>query len=416
MGDELAINGGQPAKYTPFPQWPLHDEREIAAVTAVMESGQWWRGNGTQVVSFEREFADYHQTGYALAVTNGTHAIELLLAALGLGCGDEVLIPAFTFISTASAVLCANVVPVLVDSLLDTYCLDPRALEAAITPRTRAIMPVHMAGQVADMDAITAIARKHGLAVIEDAAHAQGAEWRDRRAGALHTAGTFSFQAYKLMSAGEGGLIISNDEQLIERCFLYGNCGRPKNDRTYQHTVLGSNYRMSELQAAVLRVQLTRLDAQIARREANAVVLDRLLAEVPGIVPQGRDLAATRHPHYMYMFRYDATAFGGLDRQQFVNMLIAEGVPASVAYLPIHRTPLFRERTFGPRWRTDDPLLPDYTMVRCPIAEQIGEQGVWLHHRVLLGDESDLHELVAAVTKIRMHALRANFSRPLAGI
>jgi 3-amino-5-hydroxybenzoate synthase len=403
--EELAINGGRMAKRKPFPDWPVYDDREMAALTGVLESRQWWRGNGTQAVQFEQEFAAYHNTRHAMAVTNGTHALELVLAALDIGRGDEVIVPAFTFISTATAVLCANAVPVLVDVDPQTYCLDPGALEAAITPRTRAIIPVHMAGHPADMDAIGAIARRHNLAVIEDAAHGQGAEWNGQRVGALHTTGIFSFQAFKLMTAGEGGIVLSNDTEFMERCFLYGNCGRPKNDRTYQHSVPGSNYRMSEMHAAVLRVQLERLDEQIARRDANAALLDSLLRQIPGLVPQGRDQRVTRHPHYMHMFRYDAAAFGGLTRQQFVDMLIAEGIPAFVAYLAIHRTPLFRDRTFGPRWRDDEDRLPDYNQVHCPVSEDISDNVVWLHHRVLLGDATDVEELVDAIDKIRGHAL-----------
>ncbi len=272
--EELAINGGRMAKRKPFPDWPVYDDREMAALTGVLESRQWWRGNGTQAVQFEQEFAAYHNTRHAMAVTNGTHALELVLSALDIGRGDEVIVPAFTFVSTATAVLCANAVPVLVDVDPQTYCLDPGALEAAITPRTRAIIPVHMAGHPANMDAIGEIARRHNLAVIEDAAHGQGAEWNGQRVGALHTTGIFSFQAFKLMTAGEGGIVLSNDAEFIERCFLYGNCGRPKNDRTYQHSVPGSNYRMSEMHAAVLRVQLARLDEQIARRDANAALLE----------------------------------------------------------------------------------------------------------------------------------------------
>lgn len=404
---ELALNGGEPIKTKPFPAWPAHDEREIAAVTAVVESGQWWRVVGTQVAQFEREFADYHAARYALAVGNGTQAIELALAALDIGRGDEVLVPAFTFVSTATAVLCSNAVPVLVDVDPDTYCMNPEALATAITPRTKAVIPVHMAGHVADMDAILEIADRHGLHVIEDAAHAQGADWKGRRAGGLHSGGIFSFQAGKLMTAGEGGLILSDDEAFIERCFLYGNCGRPRTDRTYQHSVLGGNCRMSELHAAVLRVQLTRLDEQIERREGNARALDALLRETEGVVPQQTDPRVTRHPHYMYMFRYDPEAFSGLPRQQFVDALIAEGVPAFIAYPAIHRLPVFRERAFGPRWRPDDPLLPDYGGVRCPVAEDLGDHVVWLHHRVLLGDGDDLRELAGAVEKIRAHSRQA---------
>jgi 3-amino-5-hydroxybenzoate synthase len=387
-----------------FPCWPISDERELAAVRAVLESGEWWRMAGSQVVEFEKEFAAYHNASHGLAVTNGTHAIELALAALDIGQGDEVIIPAFTFISTATAVLCAQATPVLVDVNCDTYCLDPASLAAAITPRTRAIIPVHMGGHVADMGAILAIADRHNIHVIEDAAHAHGAAWKGKRVGTMQSGGIYSFQAGKLMTAGEGGLILSNDGEFIEKCFLYGNCGRPRTDRTYQHSVLGTNCRMTELQAAVLRVQLLRLEEQNARREDNATKLDRILSEVPGITPQGRDPRVTLHPHYMYMFRYDSSAFGGLSRQQLVDALIEQGVPAFVGYPAIHRTPMFRDRNFGPRWRTDGDLLPDYNAVSCPVAESLGEEIVWLHHRVLLGDEGHLVQVADALDRARARA------------
>ena len=404
--EELSINGGRPAKRKPYPEWPAFDEREISSVVDVIKSRKWWRMVGEQVAEFEREFAAYHNARAAVAVANGTQAIEVALAALGVEHGDEVVVPAFSFISTATAVLSAGAVPVFVDILTDTYCLDPSKLEAAITPRTKAIIPVHMAGHVSDMDALIEIADRHGLAIIEDAAHAHGAEWRGQRAGALHRGSIFSFQAGKLMTAGEGGLVMSDDEEFIERCFLYGNCGRPRTDRTYQHSVLGSNCRMSELHAAVLRAQMDRLDEQIAVREANSRLLDAAMRRVPGVEPQGHDPRVNRHPHYMYMFRYDEAEFGGLSRQDFVDALIAEGVPAFVAYPAMYRTPVFLNRAFGPRWDPRDPLLPDYAQTSCPVAERVGETVVWFHHRVLLGDEQDVRETVAAVEKIRAHALQ----------
>lgn len=385
-----------------FPCWPISDERELVAVQAVLESGEWWRMAGSQVVEFEKEFAAYHNASHGLAVTNGTQAIELALAALDIGQGDEVIIPAYTFISTATAVLCAQATPVLVDVNYDTYCLDPASLATAITPRTRAIIPVHMAGHVADMDAILAIAGQHNLHVIEDAAHAHGAAWKGKRVGTMQSGGIYSFQAGKLMTAGEGGLILSNDAKFIEKCFLYGNCGRPRTDRTYQHSVLGTNCRMTELQAAVLRIQLLRLEEQNARREDNAARLNQMLSEVPGITPQGRDPQVTLHPHYMYMFRYDSSEFRGLARQQLVDALIEQGVPAFVGYPAIHRTPMFRDRNFGPRWRTDGDLLLDYNAVSCPVAENLGEEIVWLHHRVLLGDEEHLVQVVDALDRARL--------------
>ncbi len=404
--NRLAMNGGQPAKTKPFPEWPDFDEQEVAALTRVLESRMWWRVPGTEVEAFEREFATYQQARAALAVTSGTHAIETVLSGLGIGRGDEVIVPAYTFVSTAFGVLSVNAVPILVDVDPRTYCLDPQDLQRVLSPRTRAIMPVHLAGNIANMDAIMEFARRHHLAVIEDAAHAHGGEWQSQRVGALASAGIFSFQAGKLMTAGEGGCIVSQDTDLIERCYLMSSCGRSKKDRTYQHMMLGTTCRMSELHAAVLRVQLTRLDRQISRRERNAEILDKLLQTVEGIAPQGRDSWTTRHPHYMYMFRYDSSYFGGMPRTEFVDSLIAEGVPAFVGYPAIHQTPAFREGNFAPRWKAQDPLLPDYQAVHCPISEELGEQVVWLHHRTLLGDEEDLAELVGAIRKIQVNAPR----------
>jgi 3-amino-5-hydroxybenzoate synthase len=373
----------------------------------VLESRQWWRMIGSECSQLEKEFARYQGASHALSVMNGTQAIEVVLGALGIGRGDEIIVPAFSFISTASAVLCVNAAPVFVDVKPDTYCMDPDKIEAAITSRTRAIIPVHMAGHSADMDRILAVARNHNLRVIEDAAHAHGAEWKGRRLGALDIAGIFSFQAGKLMTAGEGGMILSNDEEFIERCFLYGNCGRPKTDRSYQHGLLGSNSRMSEIQAAILRAQLQRVDEQIELRERYARLLDEMLSQIPGIVPQATDPRANRNPHYMYMFRYDEAAFDDLSRQTFVDALIAEGIPAFVAYKAIHQTPVFRNGAFEPRWRPDDPLLPDYSQVSCPVAEEIGDNVVWLHHRVLIGDHLDIEEVAEAVRKIQRHGKRA---------
>jgi 3-amino-5-hydroxybenzoate synthase len=399
----LAIQGGSPTKQKPFPRWPAYDEQEIAALTSVIESRNWWRKPGEQVAKLEEEFAAYQHARYAIAVTNGTHAIEIALAAAGIGFGDEVIIPAHTFISTASAVLYNNAIPILVDSLPDTYCIDPSAIAAAITPRTKAILPVHMAGHMADMDTILEIAHHHNLVVMEDAAHTPGAEWRGKPAGTLQLAGTYSFQAAKLMTAGEGGMIVTNDEDFRDRCFLLANCGRLITDRSYEHTMLGSNYRMSELHAAVLRKQLIRLDAHIMLRHQNAVALDQMMRQIKGITPQAQDQRVTRHPHYMYMFRYEAAAFGGLSRNDFVDTLIAEGVPAFKAYRALHETPVFRQLCFGPRWHNSGLKLPDYATLFLPVSEMIGSEVVWLPHPVLLGDQEDLEQVVKAICKIQKH-------------
>lgn len=400
---KLAINGGSKSRVNELPDWPVRDDRELQAVEKVIQSGNWWRIGGNSVFEFESNFAEYHNTKYAVSVANGTQALQIALLSLGIGEGDEVIVPAFTWISTASAVLLCRAIPVLVDVNRETYNIDPSAVEAAITSRTRAIIPVHMAGLPVDMGALIHVAKKHKLHIVEDAAHAHGAEWRGQRVGAIaeNGAGIFSFQQFKLMTAGEGGMILTNDEEVARNCFLYSNCGREAADKDYQHHVLGTNSRLSELQASVLNIQLQRLDDQILIRQRNALLLDKLLDSVVGITPQAQDDGVSRNPHYMYMFRYNSSEFSELPRRRFVDALVAEGFPAFVAYLPIHQTPMFQKGDFTPMWKRDDSRLPDYAAVRCPNSELIGNSVVWIHHRFLLGGEDDLLELVNAIEKIK---------------
>ncbi|NLT41490.1 MAG: DegT/DnrJ/EryC1/StrS family aminotransferase, partial [Anaerolineae bacterium] len=297
---ELAISGGRPVRTTPWPEWPVHDEREVEAITEVTRSGKWWRfayASGVElnedlsakdlskVVEFGMEFARHHDARYGIAMTNGTGTLEVALRALGIGPGDEVIVPAYTYVASATAVLQVNAVPIFVDVEGDTYNLDPALLEAAITDRTRAIMPVHFGGQSCDMDAILDIARRHGIAVVEDAAHGHGSEWRGRKVGALGDIGSFSFQASKNMTAGEGGIVLTNNRDLAEKCDSLLWAGRQKGRPWYEFHQLGWNYRMTEFQAAILLVQLERLAEQNARRMDNARYLAKLIADLPGLAP-----------------------------------------------------------------------------------------------------------------------------------
>ncbi|MGE5084188.1 MAG: DegT/DnrJ/EryC1/StrS family aminotransferase, partial [Acidobacteriota bacterium] len=202
---ELALFGGSKTKRKPFPDWPQYDDGERNALREVLESRVWWRTPGTRTLEFEQAFAKYHGARHGLAVTNGTAALEVTMEALGIGPGDEVIVPNFTFVATASAVLFANALPVLVDVDRKTYGLDPDLAEAAITAKTKAIVAVHMGGHPADLDRLQELARKRGIALVEDSAHAHGSGWRGKKIGTFGKAATFSFQASKLMTAGEGG-------------------------------------------------------------------------------------------------------------------------------------------------------------------------------------------------------------------
>lgn len=273
----LAINGGKAYRRKPFPKWPKSDEREATLINEVLESGNWWRVTGEKVKKFEKYFSKFQNTEYCLGVTSGTHAIELSLASLGIGKGDEVVLPAFTYISTGSAVVCSNATPVLVDVDEETFCISPDAFEAAITAKTKAVIAVHMAGNACDMERICEIANKYGIKVIEDSAHGHGGEYKGRRLGSIGNVGIFSFQNGKLMTCGEGGAIVTNDNVIYENAYLRHGVGRPLNDSGYNHNVLGSTSRMSEFHAAILLAQMERVDDMNKLREKNAVYLDRLM-------------------------------------------------------------------------------------------------------------------------------------------
>ncbi|WP_235959856.1 aminotransferase class I/II-fold pyridoxal phosphate-dependent enzyme [Actinomadura macrotermitis] len=367
-----------------FPEWPQYDDTERSALTRALEQGQWWRVGGGEVDAFEREFAALHGGGHALAVTNGTHALELALQVLGVGPGDEVIVPAFTFISSSQAAqrLGATAVPVDVD--LATYNIDPAAAEAAITARTKVIMPVHMAGRIADLDALGKVAERAGVALLQDAAHAHGAEWKGRKVGELGSVAAFSFQNGKLMTAGEGGLVLFPDEEGRDLAFVRHSCGRPPGDTRYLHRTSGSNFRLNEFSAAVLRAQLSRLTAQVETRERRAAVLEPLLAGVPGVVPQGRDERATRVPHYMAMFR--VPGIGEERRNALVAELVRRGLPAFVVFRAIYRTDGF--------WETGAPdATREELAERCPNTELIHAEGIWLHHRTLLAGEDEVRAI-----------------------
>jgi len=400
---ELAVNGGEKLRTRPFPSWPMHDQREKEALNEVLESGKWWYGE--KVKQFEEAFAAYQDAKYGITTTNGTAALEIALIAAGVGAGDEVIVPPYTFVATATAVLKANAIPVFVDIQPDTFNIDPQRIKEAITEKTKAIVPVHFAGLPADMDEITAIARQHNLTVIEDAAHAWGSRWRDRGVGAIGDLGGFSFQMSKNITAGEGGIILTNSEELADTCRSYSNCGRGKDKPWYEHYLLGGNYRMTEFQAAILLAQLTRLDEQVTRRQENARKLDQALSDFPGIEPLKNNPQVWRRSYHLYCFRYLPEQLRGVSRDRFIQALNAEGIPCSGGYPhPLYKNPLFQRKGYGPQFC---PLScpyygkrVDYAQTHCPVAEKICEQAVWLTHNLLLGTQEDMNDIIRAIEKI----------------
>ena len=294
----------------------------------------------------------------------------------------------------------ANAVPVFADIDLETFNLDPQAVAAAISPRTKAIIPVHMGGQPASMDALMEIARKHNLTVIEDAAHAHGASSNHRPAGSIGHFGSFSFQSSKNLTCGEGGVITTSDDQLAEACRSIHNCGRIPGGVWYEHHVISANYRLGEFQGAVLNAQLERLEAQTATRDRNGQYLAARLGAMPGIIPQKRPADCTRHSYHLFLFRIDPDLFGA-PRQAVLKALEAEGIPVSGGYaLPLYRQPLFLNKAFGPYLPSARNTL-DYGSVSCPNCERIcSSQGAWLEQSILLGTQADMDDIVRAFEKV----------------
>lgn len=395
----LAIHGGTPVRDTtvrPWPAWPVWDSREEEALLRVLHSGKWGSHTGTEVHAFEEEFARFQDARYGICNVNGTASLEIALRAAGIAAGDEVIMPPYTFIATATSVLMVNAVPIFADIEPDTYNLDPKAAEAAITPRTRAIIVVHVGGCPVDLDAFTELARKHNLTLIEDSAHAHAASWRGRKVGAIGDLGTFSFQSSKNINAGEGGIIVTDNKQLQERCWSIVNVGRVPDGAWYEHHVLGSNYRLTEFQGALLRAQLTRLPEQAERRTENARFLNAELEKIPGVRPMRLDERVTGHGYHLFLFRYNAADFGGMSREEFLRALSAEGIPCSPGYVPLYRTDLFR--TQG----TVAGAEVDYTKVACPVAERAcAEEAVWFTQNMLLGTREDMQEIIDAIAKIQ---------------
>lgn len=424
---ELALHGGKPVRTAPWPRWPVFDAEDEQMLLDVLRSGHWWRhsyGEGVElaedeanpqsmVARFQRAFAHAHDCKYGICAANGTVTMEIGLRALGIRPGDEVIVPAYTYVATATAVLMVGAVPIFVDIDADTYNMDPARVEESITGHTRAIIPVHFGGQPCDMDAINKLARQHDLKVLEDAAHAHGSTYHTRSCGSLADMGSFSFQLSKNMTAGEGGVITTNRVDYAETCEMLVWAGRKKGQPWYKHFVLASNARMTEFQGALLLGQLRRLPEQNARRAVNARLLDELLGAIEGIVPLVTLPSTTGHSYHIYMFRYRPEAFAGLDKYRFVAALQAEGVTGAFAgyTMPLYRNPLFTERNFfGGSWPLDSwehSRRLDYAAFeeRCPVSERAcAAEAIWIPQTMLLADEAAMHDIALAVRKVQAHA------------
>ncbi len=399
---QLAINGGNKACEHTWPTWPIWDDLERKALNDVLESGNWWYGE--KVRQFEQAFADFQGAKFGVTACNGTVALEVALLGLGIGAGDEVIVPPYSFVATASAVLRVNAIPIFADIHPETLCIDPVDVEAKITDKTKAVMPVHALGYVADMDALGELAEKHKLFIIEDACHSWGSQWKSKGTGALGNCGVFSFQHSKNITSAEGGIILTDDEDLADRCRSYTNCGRGKGKSWYEHYLLGSNLRLTEFQAAILLGQLTRLEDQTLKRQSNAAILNEALQGLPGIAVPADEPRMTRRSYHRYVFRVKPDELG-VPPERFIEALAAEGVPAGPGYpIPLYKNPLFQKSGEGPAFcPTSCPYYGrkiDYTTVCCPVCEAVCCDTVWLSHTMLLADERAIRDVASAIKKV----------------
>jgi dTDP-4-amino-4,6-dideoxygalactose transaminase len=415
---QLALYGGKPVRTRPYPSWPQGGDEELSYLRQVLKSPRWFagpRGDDPEALGtlFGERFARLHGARFGLPVANGSVAIEIALRALGIGPGAEVIVPAYTFVSTATSVLLVGGIPVFADIEADTYCLDPQDVASRIGSNTRAIIPVHLGGQMADMEAIQTLARTHNLAVVEDCAQAIDSAWLGKKAGTWGELGTFSFQANKTITSGEGGLVMTNDAALKEEVVALRAFGRSiqeeaslKRSSAFASQTLSGNYRLSEFQAAVLLAQLDKFALQDEKRRSNAERLTEGLQEIPGIKHIRREASASKHGYYYYLVRYDREQFAGLNPDQFCALLNAEGIP----FLPGDREPVYRHPVF--HWENlQKDLCPEvlerYRRVvhpddrGCPAAEEACRSTLILRHPVLLGDPKDMDDIVEVLAKIK---------------
>ncbi len=405
--DKLALLGGPKTRTTPLPSWPILDAVEEKALLKVLHSKRWNRLGGSEVERFETTWAQRLNARHCVATSSGTSALVTALNALEIGPGDEVIVPPYTFVATINTVFLQHALPVFVDTDPATSQMDATKIEAAITKRTRAILPVHLGGSVANMDAVMAVAKKHNLPVLEDACQAHLAEWRGQKVGTLGALGCFSFQGSKHLNSGEGGAIMTNDNKLAEISRSFQNQGRAEPNTGFQYARNGDNRRLTEFQGAILLAQLTRLEEQARTREQNATYLRQLLSEIPGITPAKMYEGVTRNAYHIFMMRYDAAHFSGLPRERFMQALQAEGIPCSGGYGPLNKDPFIKttlqSRAF--RYIYPAPLLAELEQRnQCPENDKLCQEALWFGNLMLLGSKSEMEQIAAAIRKIQKHA------------
>ncbi|MBN1984883.1 MAG: DegT/DnrJ/EryC1/StrS family aminotransferase [Prolixibacteraceae bacterium] len=402
---KLAIHGGEKVRQTAWPEWPVWDKTAENGIVEMLRSGNWWRGSGGHVAEFEQKYAALMGTKRCLATASGTTALLVAMHVMGVDAGDEVLVSPFTFIATYNVIFMNKALPVFVDTDPETFLINPAKMEEKITERTSAILPVHIYGLPVDMDRVNAVAAKHGLKVIEDACQAWLGEYKGKKLGTLGDLGCFSFQNSKNLPTGEGGAIVGNNDEIMDRCFSFHNCGRPFGSvqRTSDYPIRGSNRRMQQIQALMLLSQMKRIENDANLRLENAKYLDKKLAEIPGIEPYKLVTENARSAYHLYPFRFVSEQFGNVTREKFIAALRAEGIPCSAGYGRQNHDGLIEDalnskgykRLFSEQrlkqWREENIL---------PGNDQLAKEAVIFSQSMLLENKTDMNDIVNAISKI----------------
>jgi dTDP-4-amino-4,6-dideoxygalactose transaminase len=413
---KLAINGGAKAVEEELVQpWPVYDDGDKQGLMEVLESRKWGRSGydyynhpESKLWAFEEAFAEFHDGKFALSVSSGTTSLETCLHVVGVEAGCEVIVPAITYIASASCVLVCNGIPVFVDVDPRNYCIDPKAVEAAITPRTRAVIAVDLGGMPCDTDALGEICRKHGVALISDCSHAHGGQWRGKGVGSHADIAGFSCMPGKLLAIGEGAIVMTNDEELYQKAFRYHHAGRERGEESMDFTWPATTIRMSEFEAALGLSALTRLEAQAETRWANLQYLAKGMEDIPGLRGLEIDERVTRWNPFRWHFKFISEEAEGVHREVFRQALAAEGVRCGIGPTkPLYTFHMFASGRWG---ETGCPIrCPlyegeeiDYTKVHCPEAERIHEtEALDLSHRILLGPRENMDLILDAMRKVR---------------
>lgn len=385
--------------------WPVWGEPEETQLLAVLNSGKWGRGRaGNRLEEFEAELADRMKARYCLATSSGTTALMTTMGALGIGPGDEVILPPYTFVATFNAITFGYALPVFVDVDAETFQIDPAKIAAAITPETRAILPVHIGGSPADLDAIGKITEAREIPVIEDACQALLAEIKGQPVGSIGLGGCLSFQASKNATAGEGGAILTDDEAFYNLCYNFHTPGGPKPGASPGRA---ANFRMTEFQAGLLLAQFTRLEEQAKTRDANAAHLSEMLSQIPGIAPARLVPGCTRSGWHLYMFRYDAQHFAGLPRARFLQELAKAGVGASGGYTSLNTSDHVRALADNPRYKRvygEAALSRWLEANQCPVNDKLCREAVWFSQTTLLGERANMDRIAQTIADIQKRA------------